>query len=702
MPRVPLRPLLLTAVLALAPARALGAQAWNAPAVDAVVARAVARRSARDTTLRAYTAEARGTLRFLADVGEGLLGGARTVKAEEIATTLQWRAPGRTVQRIVGRRDTMLLPGDVGFYRDRYGVVTDNLGDRIRLGDARDVRDLPHPLSPEGRRTHEFALVDSLALAVPGTRVEVYELVVRPRPATAAGVAGTIYVDRASGDVVRMALAFTPAAIVDRRIERLTLTLENVLVERRYWLPYRQELEVVRGTTWLDFPVKGIVRGRWEVCCHEVVADSAPLPPPLAGGIPMLDRDGDRIVLAPPAERAAFAWDEPITASLARDETLATSADAETVARRAEALVAARLAGGGGAAVRGRALSDFARVNRVEGLALGAGAALRPGGGWTLRLDAGYGFADDALKGRVELARAWPRGLEAALHAERRYRDAGDVAEASGVRNSLAALVAGEDHTDLYEVRGVGARLGAALGGGASLALTVARERHEPLAVNASPWSGTFRDALPAEPLDAVRASLAFAQRPTPALGGTLAVRAEARALRRERGGPLADATTWRLAADLSLDRPLGDGHALHLRLQAGGVTGAEEPAQELVRFGGMTTAPGYRYHAFATTAGAAVRVEPQLRIPFVALPTVVYAQSAPSRATLAPYAQVACVATGTDARPDGITAAGCYPSAGLGLQLLFDLVRLDVARGLREGGWRVGVDVAAGFWGVL
>jgi hypothetical protein len=35
-------------------------------------------------------------------------------------------------------------------------------------------------------------------------------------------------------------------------------------------------------------------------------------------------------------------------------------------------------------------------------------------------------------------------------------------------------------------------------------------------------------------------------------------------------------------------------------------------------------------------------------------------------------------------------------------LQPFFDLVRLEVARGLRHGEWRFNVDVSRDFWGVL
>ncbi len=44
----------------------------------------------------------------------------------------------------------------------------------------------------------------------------------------------------------------------------------------------------------------------------------------------------------------------------------------------------------------------------------------------------------------------------------------------------------------------------------------------------------------------------------------------------------------------------------------------------------------------------------------------------------------------------------GWYPSAGAGLLLFFDLIRIDVARGLRKGRWSFSIDIERQFWGIL
>jgi hypothetical protein len=44
----------------------------------------------------------------------------------------------------------------------------------------------------------------------------------------------------------------------------------------------------------------------------------------------------------------------------------------------------------------------------------------------------------------------------------------------------------------------------------------------------------------------------------------------------------------------------------------------------------------------------------------------------------------------------------GWYPSVGVGLLTLFDLLRFDVAKGFRDGRWAFSVDVIRDFWSIL
>jgi hypothetical protein len=66
---------------------------------------------------------------------------------------------------------------------------------------------------------------------------------------------------------------------------------------------------------------------------------------------------------------------------------------------------------------------------------------------------------------------------------------------------------------------------------------------------------------------------------------------------------------------------------------------------------------------------------------------------------TLAPFATAVWI----DRSPAFKTARqGWYPSLGLGALTVFDVLRFDVARGLRNGRWTFGVDIGRDFWSVL
>ncbi|HEY7569096.1 MAG TPA: hypothetical protein VH762_16060, partial [Gemmatimonadaceae bacterium] len=288
---------------AAASSASLDAQAWDDSVTLDLVRRGIGRRSAQisDTALAGYQSRATGRLLFLAQLGDTSFMRPRVVKADQIAVDVFWKAPASSKQLIVGMRDTLLLPGDIGYYQDRYGIIQSNFPNLIRLGEGRDVRDVPHPLAPNAEAIYQYALRDSLTITLPDRRIAVYEVAVKPRDPRAARVVGSLFLDQGSADIVRMSLTFTDAAILDRRIERLSVVLENALIEGRFWLPRRQELEVARAGTWLDMPVRGVIRGSWQICCYQINL-------PIEAGV----FTGAPIARAPFARRLGFHWNEPL------------------------------------------------------------------------------------------------------------------------------------------------------------------------------------------------------------------------------------------------------------------------------------------------------------------------------------------------------------------------------------------------------
>ena len=288
----PWRPLAVAAFVfglcALAPAPAR-AQQWNTPAALELVGRGVERRLAAqaDSSLASYRTRAHGFVLFLAQVGQdGLNEAPHLVKGDELDVEVYWKAPNRSKQVILGWRDGSFLPNETSYHRDHLGIVTNNFGNIIRIGEGDEVRDAVHPLSPAGLSLYDFAIQDSLSVQSGARRVTVRAVAVRPKSFARPLVVGTLYLDAATAELVRFRFSFTPAAYIDRDLEDISITLENALFEQRYWLPFRQEVEIRRRVSWLDLPARGIIRGRWEIGDYDLNADfpDSALAGPAIGG----------------------------------------------------------------------------------------------------------------------------------------------------------------------------------------------------------------------------------------------------------------------------------------------------------------------------------------------------------------------------------------------------------------------------------
>ena len=671
--------------------RTLRAQVWNDPRTLSLVDLAIARRSAQlaDTGLADYRAKAHGYLTFLAQVGEGYPDPPKVVRTDELAVEVYWRAPNQSKQRIIGRRDTLLLPTDIDYHRDHLAIVQNNFPGIIRLGDGDEVRDVPHPLSPAGRAAYDFAIADSLRIRTPERTWDVMMVQVRPKDDRLPRAVGAVYLDRESGSVVRMTFSFTRVALKDPQLEDVSIILESGLVDGRFWLPRRQEIEIRRTATWMDFPTRGIIRGRWEICCIDVNQQ-----------VPVQTFIGPEVVSLPASELRKYKFEGGILETLPKDLKLGDDDDVIRVqdqARelvRAEALARARLT-----APSARGVSDVVRFDRNEGLALGGGVAHRFGGGVIGRARARFGFGDHQEKHEFALGWQQASGAGITLAARDDWRDAGDEPEASGARNSIAAQEFASDLTDSYRARGLALTLDGGTWFGARWQLAFDAERDDPLGVHATPATGTFAPAVAADPANIRRATLTATRPDAPGPFGTMVQGWVSAALVRAtfETGALdgTTATNGRFALAGEVSRPFGDDR-LVLHTTAAAVLGGGAPAQLLPRFGGPVTGPGYDFHELSGVAGLSQRVE--WRHPIGAIPlSLGRFGSLPMPVVLAPFAQGIWLRRSDD-RPGG----ALYGSVGLGVISVFDLLRIDVARGLRDGRWTFGADVSRVWWRVF
>ncbi|MEO6878615.1 MAG: hypothetical protein ABI205_09060, partial [Gemmatimonadaceae bacterium] len=658
--------------------------------------RATARRVQQlaDTALSDYQASAHGYVTFLAQLGEGLRTPPKIVKADELELEVYWHAPNQSKQRIIGRRDTLLLPTDIAYHSDHLGIVQNNFPSVIRIGDGDEVRDVPHPLSLLGLRDYDFALTDSFAIGAGTQRVRVREIKVRPKDDRKPRVVGAIYIDASEGQVVRMNLSFTRAAFVDQSLEELSIVLENRLVGGKFWLPSRQEIEIKRGGTWLDFPARGIIRGRWEIGDYKF---NVALPGVLFAG--------PEIIQMPASQLKQYPWTGQVLDSLPPDVRMVTDEDIKSVQEEARALVRAQaLSRAEHARLSARSVSDIAHVNRVEGLALGGGLSKQLGAGVAATASARYGIDDHDVKGSTALSWATAAGVGVRLFGMRDFRDAGDEPERSGTVNSLAAQEFGSDYTDPYLVRGGGVGLDLPTFMTFRWQLDGALERQDSLSIHATPVIREFAPTIPAVARELYRLSLDGDRAPGLWLGGTeLAAHGDLRATWDRSptlgvAGARSSLRTFRAAVQAQLDRPFGDERLVTHTTAAALWTSGVEPAQELIRLGGPITAPGYDYHSLIGRAAVGEHVEWQLPVDFPAFSLGRFGR-VPGRAAVAPFAHVAYVE-----RPVlGGSATGFYPAVGMGFLAPFNIARIDVARGLARGGrWTFGVDVSRDFWSIF
>jgi hypothetical protein len=671
-------------VLSLAHASAAAAQQWNAPDALALVHRATDVRTVAqaDSSLVSYRTRAHGFVFFLAQVGEGLSAPPRLVKADELRVEVYWQAPDRSKQVILGWRDGAFLPTDINYHRDHLGIVTNNFGEVIRIGEGDEVRDVPHPLSPAGLAAYDYALGDSLTIRTGAGQTTVREVQVRPRDFSRPLVVGTLYLDAASAQLVRFRFSFTPAAYLDRELEDISIVLENALYEQRYWLPYRQEVEIRRRTTWLDFPARGIIRGRWEIEGYDLNLrlPAAIFAGPAIGGLTH-PRPSDST------------WGTPLDQAVAGVAAPVNQQDMDALRVEVERIAGARaLSGLPSRRLAAGSVSDLVHVNRVQGLTLGLGGALGISRSrLQLRPSIGYGTSDDRVTGGVSVT-AGVGATQFTLAAQRRIRDFSDLPVVSPVLNSLSAQEGGRDYGDYVLVQGVSAGVRRRVSGRTAVSLSAGSEESQSVSVRATPATGTYR-ANPALGSGTYRVARLELERAS----GGIAVRRDLQGRMVLEGGE-GPRDYLRATAEARWLTTLG-GHELVSRVYLGAGTDGLPPHRSFA-IGGRGTLVGEPFRAYGGRDVALAQLEWRFEAPVPAIPLGSFASTGRTM-IVAPF-----VAAGVAGRPlAGLpwqASDGVRPVAGLALEWFMRLLRVEAGIGLRDGKFGLTIDVHRDWWGLL
>jgi hypothetical protein len=648
------------------------------------VHRAVDRRLAAqaDTGLTSYRTRAHGFVFFLAQVGEGLTEPPRLIKADELDVEVYWQSPNRSRQIILGWRDGTFLPTDINYHRDHLGIVTNNFGDVIRIGEGDEVRDAIHPLSPAGLALYHYALADSLAIRTAQGEVMVHQVRVRPRSFDSPLVVGVLYIDVATAELVRFRFSFTPAAYLDRQLEDISVVLENALYQNRYWLPYRQEIEIRRRVTWLDFPARGIIRGRWEVGDYEL---NAAIPPsvllgPAIGGL-LRPRESDST------------WSEPLDQAIAGVAAPVNEQDMERLRVQIDRLAGSHALGGlPSKRLAAGSISDLVRVNRVEGLTIGFGGVigLRKSR-LQIRPSVAYGTGGDRVTGA--LTAAWTTGAtQFSLRASRRVTDFTDLPVIAPIMNSLLAQEAGKDYGDYVLVHAIEGGIRHRLGGRTAVALDLEVEESRSAGVDASPARGTFR-ANPGLGSGTHRIVRLTAERAS----GGIAVRSDFQGRFALEAGE-GDGDYVRATLGGRWLAGLGKSELL-TRVYLGAGSDRLPPHRSFVA-GGRGTLVGEPFRRYGGRIMALAHLEWRLEAPAPALALGSYASTG-RRLTLAPFLAAGYTTQPLSGLPWSATD-GIRPVAGLAVEWFMRLIRLEVGVGLRDGDVGVTVDINRDWWGLL
>jgi len=351
----------------------------------------------------------------------------------------------------------------------------------------------------------------------------------------------------------------------------------------------------------------------------------------------------------------------------------------ELRARAVQLLATATPSGASPLRFRISALSSAMRYDRVEGLRLGMGGSLRPSPGVQIRGDVGYPTAEARPQGTLSVERSVTAAWTLAVTTRLRGLDGLGLTPGSApLLSTFGALARGEDYLDPYWVSGAGFSIEHQATPSRAISLGMGIERHSSATLRLD--SAPLRESWDFRPVRAItegeffRLDIGLRQNLSLAAGGRGLGVIQATLLRGQEGAGLGilsaveerwgspsrvreielRATSWNWLGD-----PLPQGHRL---------------------LGGRGTVPGFPYrqwigrHALAASLiGSTDGWGPWIRFR-----TGLHAGWSDGGDPL------------VEAAWKAKSSGGLRTSVSIGLGLAWDIIRVDLARGLGRGEWQL------------
>jgi hypothetical protein len=652
---------------------------YASPATRTVVVRAAARYHAQDTTVSSYTAR----IRYRLSVG---LPGRRwaqppTASVEEQVGRVAWQRPNDLTVAMEGRRHRSLAEGlDLSSSFARPWFVPRGAGDSLRIfSDEFPATGALHPLAEGAASLYHYDLTDSVSVALPGRPpLPLYKVQLIPKHAAPALVAGQLWVDAATFDVVRFSFRYVGTGLFaaadsaggdsthSRRVNRIAnryitidVDLEYGQQDGRYWMPFRQ---VIVGTLTIPLTRGKVIpfQATTEFSDYEIGLDHLDGLDGRGGQVVKGEWSGGRFEIRQPPDSVfdSYAgWTDSLELEAQPELDARLRSTVADLARLIEELpddMTDRRALSFGY----ERLSDALQYNRVQGLSLGAGARVSvPGMPFTdIFPTVRYGFSDQRVTGRLALVHDGPSGRFTFAG----YRDVADVDPFSPGRtlaNSASALFTAHDYGDYFLATGGEASMLASVGLGTDLAITLRGERQRSMEREARSW---VNDRLGGDGLMPLN---------PPVLEGDFGIV----------GARLTHVGGWRwiLAAEamagkslttgrayVGVQRSVGGSRGLTVRLKAG-LAEASAPPQLQFRLGGRETVRGFDYGVLTARAFWAGQLD-----------------VSPLKGTIRP---VLFLDAGQAAEPDALFQSRALVGGGVGVSMYSPLlhatlIRLDVS----------------------